>query len=159
MKKNIRKTAYADGKVMRAITSIVFATRIGCGGSFFRTCTKHVSVAQPLFAECVQGLVPPAQLVHATISFGPPDSRFFTPKLVSMSPASLSRVSTVGRRRVSPGSGEAGRVPSSHSLTTLLAWPPVAVVLAIGGGVATAVAVAGGGGGGGVGCKLRCGGV
>lgn len=27
---------------MRAMTSIVFATRIGCGGSFFRTCTKHV---------------------------------------------------------------------------------------------------------------------
>lgn len=25
-----------------AITSIVLATRIGCGGSFFRICTKHV---------------------------------------------------------------------------------------------------------------------
>uniref|UniRef100_A0A8D8GA39 (northern house mosquito) hypothetical protein n=1 Tax=Culex pipiens TaxID=7175 RepID=A0A8D8GA39_CULPI len=76
MKKNMRNTAYADGKVMRAITSIVLATRIGWGGSFFRTWTKHVSVAQPLLAECVQGLVPPAQLVQATISFGPPDSRF-----------------------------------------------------------------------------------
>lgn len=36
-------------------------------------------MAQPLLAECVQGLVPPAQLVQATISFGPPDSRFLTP--------------------------------------------------------------------------------
>lgn len=136
------------------MTSIVFATRIGCGGSFFRTCTKHVcnegwteqktinergtqcgkssatttagnrimgdslksnrvylislesgeskarcwndkkwgetqrmatkthlitSVAQPLLAECVQGLLPPPQLVHATISFGPPVSRFLSP--------------------------------------------------------------------------------
>uniref|UniRef100_A0A8D8CTA0 (northern house mosquito) hypothetical protein n=1 Tax=Culex pipiens TaxID=7175 RepID=A0A8D8CTA0_CULPI len=100
MKKNMRNTAYADGKVMRAITSIVLATRIGWGGSFFRTWTKHVSVAQPLLAECVQGLVPPAQLVQATISFGPPDSRFG--KLVSISPLSLSLVSTVGCRRMVP---------------------------------------------------------
>lgn len=37
------------------------------------------SVAQPLLAEWVQGLLPPPQLVHATISFGPPVSRFFSP--------------------------------------------------------------------------------
>ena len=37
------------------------------------------SVAHPLFAECVHGLEPPPQLVHATISFGPPVSRFFSP--------------------------------------------------------------------------------
>lgn len=38
---------------------------------------RHTSVAHPLFAECVQGLVPP-QLVHATISLGPLASRFFS---------------------------------------------------------------------------------
>lgn len=38
------------------------------------------SVGQPLFAEWVHGLLPPPQLVHATISLGPPDSRcFFSP--------------------------------------------------------------------------------
>lgn len=37
------------------------------------------SVAQPLFAECVHGVDPPPQFVHATISFGPPASRFFSP--------------------------------------------------------------------------------
>lgn len=34
--------AYAVGNVILAITSIVFAIRIGCGGSFLRTCTKQV---------------------------------------------------------------------------------------------------------------------
>lgn len=37
------------------------------------------SVAHPLFAECVQGEGPPAQLVHATISFGPTESLFLSP--------------------------------------------------------------------------------
>lgn len=42
MKKNIKNMAYAVGNVIRAITSMVLATRMGCGGSFLRTCTKHV---------------------------------------------------------------------------------------------------------------------
>lgn len=41
---------------------------------------KVTSVAHPLFvAECVQGLPSPAQLVQATISFGPVGSRRFSP--------------------------------------------------------------------------------
>lgn len=66
MKKNMRNTAYAEGNVILrikdilsiklntrevlkdsliiylAITSMVLATLIGCGGSFLRTWTKHV---------------------------------------------------------------------------------------------------------------------
>jgi hypothetical protein len=38
---------------------------------------RHTSVAHPLLAECVQGLVPP-QLVQATISLGTAASRFFS---------------------------------------------------------------------------------
>lgn len=121
MKKNMRKTAYADGKVIRAMTSIVLATRIGWGGSFFRTWTKQVSVAQPLFAECVHGLVPPAQLVQATISFGPLDSRL---KLVSITPISLILVSTVGWRWVRDltelASPPAGLSPRPSSIRTLV---------------------------------------
>lgn len=40
---------------------------------------SFTSVAHPLFAECVHGVDPPPQFVHATISFGPPTSRFFSP--------------------------------------------------------------------------------
>lgn len=40
---------------------------------------KNTSVAHPLFAECVHGEGPPAQLVHATISFGPTESLFLSP--------------------------------------------------------------------------------
>lgn len=124
MKKNMRKTAYAEGKVIRAITSIVLATRIGWGGSFFLTCTKQVSVAQPLFAEWVHGLVPPAQLVQATISFGPLDSRFCAPKLVSITPISLILVSTVGWRWVRDltevGFPPVPSPPSPSSIRTLV---------------------------------------
>lgn len=42
MKKNIRNMEKAVGNVIRAITSIVLATLIGCGGSFFLTWTKQV---------------------------------------------------------------------------------------------------------------------
>lgn len=133
MKKNMRKTAYAEGKVIRAMTSIVLATRIGWGGSFFRTCTKQVSVAQPLFAECVHGLVPPAQLVQATISFGPLDSRL---KLVSITPISLILVSTVGwrwvRDRTEVGSPVPSPSPSSTKTLVGLAGVALAVETEVG---------------------------
>lgn len=133
MKKNMRKTAYAEGKVIRAMTSIVLATRIGWGGSFFRTCTKQVSVAQPLFAECVHGLVPPAQLVQATISFGPLDSRL---KLVSITPISLILVSTVGwrwvRDRTEVGSPVPSPSPSSIKTLVGLAGVELAVETEVG---------------------------
>lgn len=42
-------------------------------------CQNITSVAHPLFAECVHGEGPPAQLVQATISFGPTESLFLSP--------------------------------------------------------------------------------
>lgn len=44
----------------------------------------YTSVAHPLFAECVHGLVPPPQLVQATISLGPAASRFFSPYFIML---------------------------------------------------------------------------
>lgn len=54
----------------------------------------HTSVAHPLFAECVHGADPPPQLVHATISFGPPASRFLSPWMCPSKPKNTIATTT-----------------------------------------------------------------
>lgn len=52
-----------------------------CMRTMYQNDFNLTSVAHPLFAEWVHGVDPPPQFVHATISFGPPASRFFSPYL------------------------------------------------------------------------------